>query len=1254
MKRFVLYGLILFSGLSVLALGFVLFSGQGLRVIIQAADRAIPGRLSAGAVRGSLAGGFTLENIQYIDESTAVAVDTLSLAWNLAGLLDRSIIIRSLDVGNVDLALAEGETAGADSAEEDIFSPLFSLPLSLRVHNAAVQSVSLSLPGEDRSVQIAASSLKNASIEAGRIDFERLSMAGPSWQFSAGGLIENGREVSIRLTAAYVVHPEGYQPIEGTGEITGSFATLHFSMQLRRPFAGVLRGTVHDLQAEAGWEAELRTDYAELSAISREWPDFIFSDFQAHGSGTLAAYSLLVQADAAHADIGVVHVKTAVNGDTDGLRLSDTVFSRGGGYLAGGGMLDWQRDFSWQAELTGTEVNPAEINQDWPDITLSDVAFSGNGILDAYRLQIEADAAYGEMRDLHLTAAMEGDADGLRFTEAAVRRMDGVVTGQGSLSWKEDFSWQAALTGREVDPAVILPQWPGRLDFEGRSSGMLFDERVRMEIHLDSLAGELRSYPLQANGTISLDGDNYTVDRFFLETGGSTLEATGRIGDTIDLRLTLHSSDLTALWPDVSGSMRAAAAVQGNRRQPVFRLDLAGERLSLNDVFIGGLIVDAGGHLSPKGEIRASIRADELRMPGGQLAFLHLDMQGVTENHRLRMEAAGKETGALLEFAGGLRDKTWEGRIDRADIVAGRFGNWQLSEPGALRLAGREILLERTCLRGVESAMVCLAGEHDPDGPWQAEGEISSLPLSLLPIEHNRFQDIRGRLAGTVIVEGDGAAILGGRLDLATTGASLLLALPEGNSLHRLTWRDNSLHAVYEGGLLTATVKSILQDGSFMHLSAAITDVHPVPFSLEGAHVDGFLEVSVQDLEPLAALTYPNFEPSGSLRGNLVFIGPVSGPEVRGAAELVQGKVSVLPLGITVEGLKMSMEAMDGALGFHLSALSGDGELLVDTKFSWPRKPDEPITAAITGDRFELINVPEIRLWVSPDLRVTVRPGQAELKGTIKVPEALIAPRNLTGTVSPSRDVVIIGDGADQEQQGWSLYADVMVVAGENVRIDSFGLRGKVDGQLRVVDLPSKPVIGEGSLHVKEGIFVFYGRGVRIETGRLLFSGGPIDNPGIEVRAENTSSGATTGIQVSGFLQEPEISFYSSPPMTEDQIITRLLMNTSLIGASGEDGGFLGGITEDTGLDKLSATVQEIRESLHVDDIRIERGQASEDLSLVIGTWLTPSLYISYGKNLLKESGSFNTRYRLGRGFFLETETGSTQSGADLKYELDR
>jgi translocation and assembly module TamB len=152
---------------------------------------------------------------------------------------------------------------------------------------------------------------------------------------------------------------------------------------------------------------------------------------------------------------------------------------------------------------------------------------------------------------------------------------------------KSDFSWQATVEGSGVDPAILMPQWPGTLDFQGRSSGMLIDDLVRAEIHLDSLEGELRDHPLRANGTIRVEGDNYTVDGFFLETAGSTLEATGRIADTVDLRFALNSPDLAALWPDASGSLRATAGVEGSRQQPVFQLDLSGEHLSLNDVFIG-------------------------------------------------------------------------------------------------------------------------------------------------------------------------------------------------------------------------------------------------------------------------------------------------------------------------------------------------------------------------------------------------------------------------------------------------------------------------------------------------------------------------------------------------------------------------------------------------------------------------------------------------------------------------------------------
>ena len=91
----------------------------------------------------------------------------------------------------------------------------------------------------------------------------------------------------------------------------------------------------------------------------------------------------------------------------------------------------------------------------------------------------------------------------------------------------------------------------------------------------------------------------------------------------------------------------------------------------------------------------------------------------------------------------------------------------------------------------------------------------------------------------------------------------------------------------------------------------------------------------------------------------------------------------------------------------------------------------------------------------------------------------------------------------------------------------------------------------------------------------------------------------------------------------------------------------------DLGLGGVVPYLQGVKELTRIDDIRLEAGQGEEALSLVLGSWLTPTFYVSYGKNLLNESGSFNTRYLLGKGFSIKTETGPSQSGGDIKYEFE-
>ena len=118
-------------------------------------------------------------------------------------------------------------------------------------------------------------------------------------------------------------------------------------------------------------------------------------------------------------------------------------------------------------------------------------------------------------------------------------------------------------------------------------------------------------------------------------------------------------------------------------------------------------------------------------------------------------------------------------------------------------------------------------------------------------------------------------------------------------------------------------------------------------------------------------------------------------------------------------------------------------------------------------------------------------------------------------------------------------------------------------------------------------------------------------------------------------------------------ILTRLLENTSVGGETREDTGLIGSVASKAGLGGLVPYLKGVKELTMIDDISLETGDGYDDLSLVFGSWLTPRLYVSYGKNMLEESGAFNTRYLLGKGFSIRTETGPLQSGGDLRWEFE-
>lgn len=1245
-----LYTVFVLAILVIGGLGIFLRTGLSLRAGLSLADRFIPGRITVRSMRGNLT-DFTLDNLRYKDGSTSATIASLSLQIEPLALLKKTVSVRSLELKGLEFHLPEAVSEETNPGASSL-PPAFSMPVALKVESASIERIQIFRPGNDPPVMISRILLSDLSARGDLFKFDNLEITVPSYHLKAAGKVQTNALYTADLSIDYALDPEGYSPIAGNAVVTGSSSSLKIQAILTKPFQGNLVGVLDDLVQKNQWQAELTADHASLTAINPGWPHFVFSGFKASGSGTLAGYTVKAAADTTYGTIEDVQVTTTVSGNKNGLRFTDTRLTRQQGNITGQGRLAWEDTFTWQASLDGTQINMTDINPTWPPLFIPAVTLFGGGTGGTYTLDVEGDLRHPAMQqEIHAASEISGNGAGLRLDDLTLNWLDGVVKGTGSLAWENFISWQADFSGRGVDPAILYPQLPGKIDFHVTSSGRQENEQITAGLNVVSLTGMLREYPLEGGGDISLDGTAVAIEELHLLYGNSKLSVQGRYGPDVAVDFKLKSENLGEFWPGLAGRIDAAGHLKGTPDLPTLEVKLSGEQFSYEKIKLDRFAGTFAGNLTMDGFLRADIQADGGSIGSQPLTKASAAFEGTPRRHQLQSDFSLGQDTIRLQLDGGVDDTgQWKGLLETASLNTARFGNWRLAKSTALVVGKHGGSVQDLCLTGASDARLCLAGDVASSAVWQAQGEIVSLPLSILQQWAEKYAAIEGSLSGSVSLAGKDAELMHGEVRLSTGDAFVDLVLPDREN-RRIYWRKNDLKAVYDERQLNAEFMSVLEDGSSMQAEAKLMDFVPVPFVPGDITINGSLDFAIADLKPLSVVTYPTVDPSGQLNGQMNITGSLLKPQLRGFAQLQDGKLAVPPLGIIIEEVRMNLADTGQQLRFDFSALSGQGSLQGNGTLALDQE-DKTLHLQVQGDRFELAGLPEIRLAVSPELTIVLDRNKGEFFGTVVVPEALIAPRTLSEALRPSRDVVLSEDQGDKDMK-WPLSARLTVVLGENVRLNAFGLRGNLAGKLLVEDMPSKPVTGEGTLVVQNGTFSIYGRELRIETGRLLYSAGPIDNPGIDVRAENTAGGVTTGIMVTGFLQEPQISFYSNPPLEEDEIITRLLMNASLVGSSDEERGFVGSVTSETGLDPLFNTVRDIKQGLGVDDVKIETGKTSEDLSLVIGTWLTPSLYVSYGKNLLKESGSFHTRYTIGHGFFLETESGTTQSGGDLKYELE-
>jgi translocation and assembly module TamB len=173
----------------------------------------------------------------------------------------------------------------------------------------------------------------------------------------------------------------------------------------------------------------------------------------------------------------------------------------------------------------------------------------------------------------------------------------------------------------------------------------------------------------------------------------------------------------------------------------------------------------------------------------------------------------------------------------------------------------------------------------------------------------------------------------------------------------------------------------------------------------------------------------------------------------------------------------------------------------------------------------------------------------------------------------------------------------------------------------------------------------------------VLFSGGPIDNPGLDLRVSRSYSedgeDITVGAQIGGTLRAPDLELFSQPSMPDSSIISYLIFGRAPDTTSQTENALLYQAATALATTGSSSAIKNLSDSLGLDDLSLEGGQSLDEAALVVGKYLSPDLYISFGIGLFDAAETFNLRYKLTDRLSFESSTSGDQSGADVIYTIE-
>ncbi|MFP3098489.1 autotransporter assembly complex protein TamB [Kluyvera sichuanensis] len=1248
-------GVLIFLVLLVGIVGFLVGTTTGLHLLFNAANRWVPG-LEIGKVTGGWR-DLTLKNVRYTQPGVAVDAGEFHLAVDLNCLWHSSVCVNDIALSNINVAIDSSKMPPAAPVKEEDSGPLnLSTPYPITLKRFALNSVNIKI--DDTTVSV--------------MDFT----SGLTWQDKnltltpttlQGLLIALPKVADVAQKEVVEPKIDNPQPQE---KPLGETMTELFSKPVLPEMTDVHLPLNLNIESFSGEQLRITGDtdltvYKMLLKVSSidgnmklDALDVDSSQGTVNASGTAQLINDWPVDITLNSTLNIDPLK----GEKVKLKVGGEVRKQ----LELGVNLSGPVDMSLRAQTQLAEAGlpfNLEINSKqlyWPftgekQYQADDLKLKLGGKMTDYTLSFRTAVKGQGVPPADITIDAKGNERQVSLDKLTVAALEGKTELTALLDWQQAISWRGELALRGINTAKVAPDWPSKLDGLIKTNGSLYGGTWQMNVPEVKITGNVKQNKVNVDG--SLRGNSYmqwTIPGLHVALGNNTADVKGELGvKDLNLDANIDAPKLDNMLPGLGGTAKGLVKIRGTVEAPQLLADITARGLRWQALSIAQVRVDGDVNSTDQIAGNLDVRVERIVQPGVNIGLVHLAAKGNEKQHALQLQIQGEPVSGQLALSGSFdrKEERWKGALSNTRFQT-PVGPWSINRDIALdyRNLEQKISIGPHCWVN-PNAELCVPQTIDAGAAGHAIVNLNRFDLAMLKPFMPEATQASGVFSGNADVTWDttkeglpqGKVTLSGRNVKVT---QIVNDAPLPVAFDTLNLNADLHNNRAELGWLIRLTNNGQLDGQVQ-----VTDPQG------RRNLGGNVNIRNFSLAMINPIFSRGEKADGKLNANLRLGGNVQSPLLYGQMQLN---------GIDVDGNFMPFDMQPSQITMNFngasSTLQGDirtqqGQISLDGDADWRQIDNWRARIAAKGSRVRITVPPMVRLDVSPDVEFKATPSLFTLDGNVDIPWARIVVKDVPeSAVGVSRDEVMLNSNLQPEKtQSASIpiNSNLNIHVGNNVRLDAFGLKARLTGDLKVAQ--DKQGLGlNGQINIPEGRFHAYGQDLIVRKGELLFSGPP-DQLLLNIEAirnpDSTENDVIAGVRVTGSADQPKAEVFSDPAMSQQEALSYLVRGQGL--DSGQsDSAAMTSMLIGMGVAQSGQVVGKIGETFGVSNLALDTQGVGDSSQVVVSGYVLPGLQVKYGVGIFDSLATLTLRYRLMPKLYLEAVSGVDQA-LDLLYQFE-